>query len=136
MSNQKKNSFAKLCLNKFRYLILWIEQIYFFLFNSSYLKRFSHWIGCSFEMMRKRICIISNFTLKSGSTVCFLNEPIINNELGSMLIILAYVDFLLKKEKMKYHRHGKPVRKKTFCKPPKNNSLKLIFLPTKDYNRK
>lgn len=31
MSNQKKNSFAKLCLNKFRYSILWIEQIFFFI---------------------------------------------------------------------------------------------------------
>lgn len=135
MSNQKKNSL--LCLNRFRYSILWIEQIYLcFPSNSSYLKRFSHWIGWSFEMMRKKISIISNFTLKSGSTVCFLNEPIINNELGSMLIILAYVDFLLKTEKIKYHRHGTGMRKKTICKPSKNNWLKLIFLPTKDYNRK
>lgn len=37
--------------------------------------------------------------MKSGSTVCFLNEPIINNEPGSMLIIFAYVDFLLRKKR-------------------------------------
>lgn len=47
------------------------------------------------------LSITAKFTLKSGSTVCFLNEPIINNELGSMLIIFAYVDFLLKEEKEK-----------------------------------
>lgn len=42
-----------------------------------------------------RVSSVYGLTLKSGSTVCFLNEPIINRDPGSVLIIRAYVDFLL-----------------------------------------
>lgn len=65
---------------------------------SSFFRRFSFTTDeCMVARMaeRKKKYILLALTLKSGSTVCFLNEPIINSEPGSMLIILAYVDFLL-----------------------------------------
>lgn len=59
----------------------------FFIFLETMMRKI-----LSFDFILKR----DSFTLKSGSTVCFLNEPIMSKDPESILIIRAYVDFFLK----------------------------------------
>lgn len=58
------------------------------------------WFAFAFASFKKNLILIwEGITLKSGSAVCFLNEPMMSNRPGSIVIIRAYVDVLKRNEK-------------------------------------